>query len=63
MAVIVTYVNNITGPHILPMDRVVSPYFQENQVPVVVHIHGGVNPQNSDGYPTAHHTIDGQRGS
>lgn len=50
----VKYVNNLEGPHILPVDF--SHHFENTtafrkEVPVVPHLHGGITQENSDGYP------------
>ena len=62
----VRYVNNIDGPHILPLDYShdfpsTDPFI--NEVPTIPHLHGAVSDGGSDGYPTAWWSKSGARGS
>ena len=49
----VTWLNNLPSTHILPNDCTIDGCCGNPQVKTVVHLHGAVNPSESDGIPEA----------
>lgn len=48
--------NNLPSTHFLPIDHTIhhsDSQHEEPEVKTVVHLHGGVTPDDSDGYPEA----------
>ncbi|RJS54714.1 copper oxidase [Bacillus subtilis] len=54
--VYVKWMNNLPSTHFLPIDHTIhhsDSQHEEPEVKTVVHLHGGVTPDDSDGYPEA----------
>lgn len=54
--VYVKWMNNLPSEHFLPIDHTIhhsDSQHEEPEVKTVVHLHGGVTPDDSDGYPEA----------
>ena len=50
----VTWVNNLQGDHLLPIDpSIIPPNLPAGAIPIVTHLHGGRSTDESDGYPEA----------
>lgn len=60
------WINNITGPHMLPLDFS-HPFMNgsefRNEVPICPHLHGACVHYKSDGLPLAYWTCLGNKGS
>lgn len=60
----ITWVNNISGPHMLPMDFS-KPFYDDfvfrNEVPTVPHAHGVATKESSDGEPMGYWTASGSK--
>jgi spore coat protein A len=55
----VTWVNNLQGDHLLPIDAsIIPPNLQDGAIPIVTHLHGGHTQATSDGNPNAWFTKD-----
>ncbi|KEK25586.1 multicopper oxidase family protein [Bacillus gaemokensis] len=49
----VKWSNDLPSKHFLPVDKTLSHGHLDPEVRTVVHLHGGVTPEESDGYPEA----------
>ena len=55
----VTWVNNLQGDHLLPIDpSIIPPNLPAGAIPIVTHLHGGHTEAASDGHPDAWFTKD-----
>jgi spore coat protein A len=55
----VTWVNNLQGDHLLPIDpSIIPPNLPAGAIPIVTHLHGGHTQAASDGNPNAWFTKD-----